>query len=85
MTYKDMEKIGMCFHGAKPCPSPTIAGWALGNLGDPTLEAYRIVRSPDTCPMCLLVTIDIRLSLQWAAEGGKDGHFQERAPPMYKE
>ena len=56
MTYKDMEKMGMCFHGAEPCPSPTIAGWALGNLGDPTLEAYRIVRSPDTCPICLLKT-----------------------------
>lgn len=50
MTYKDIEKIGMYFHGAEPCPSPAIAGRALGDLGDPTLEAYRIVSSPDTSP-----------------------------------
>lgn len=30
MTYKDIEKIGMYFHGTKPCISPSIAGWALG-------------------------------------------------------
>ena len=83
MTYKDIEKTGMYFHGAEPCSSPTIAGWALGDLGDPSLEAYRIVSSPDTSPVCLLVTVDIRLSLQRAAEGGKDDRSPERAPPMY--
>ncbi|ELR59346.1 Fer-1-like protein 5 [Bos mutus] len=70
MTYKDIEKI---------------AGWALGDLGDPTLEAYRIMSSPDTSPVCLLVTVDIRLSLQGAAERGKDDRSPEHAPPMYSE
>lgn len=41
MTPKDIEKIGMYFHGTKPCISPSIAGWALGDLGDSTTEPYR--------------------------------------------
>lgn len=85
MTYKDIEKIGMYFHGAEPCTSPTVAGRALGDLGDPSLEAYSIVSSPDTSPVCLLVTVDIRLSLQGAAERGKDDRSPEHAPPMYSE
>lgn len=43
MTSQDVEKTGMSLHGADPCLSPSIAGWAFWDLRDPTLDAYRTV------------------------------------------